>query len=77
MKKALTNCASGVGRYETYGETLNLSLEAKKVHVKGAPAIVYSMKKHSLGQVPFCRLVEFSRFPIRLSFLAPWDMGDT
>ena len=38
MKKALTNCASGVGRYETYGETLNLSLEAKKSPCQRGPS---------------------------------------
>ena len=66
MKKALTNYASGSGHHETYGETLNLR----------APANVYSIK-HSLGQGPLCRLIEFSRFPIRLSVLKPWDLGDT
>lgn len=69
-------CFRGRSPWNIWGD-LKLKSRGKQVHVKGAPATFYSMEKHSLGQVPFCRLVEFSRFPIRLSVLGPWDMGDT
>ena len=74
MKKALTNCAPGSGRHETYGLTLKLSLEANKSMSKGPQR---SFVADSLGQGPFCRLAEFSRFLICLGVLRPWDMGGT
>ena len=79
MKKTFTYCAPGSGRLETYwNRDFKVKSRGKQVNVKGAPAIFYRIT-HYLRQGSFCRLTEFSRFPICLSIsvLRPWGMGGT
>ena len=74
MKKALTNCAPGSGRHETYGVTLKLSLEANKSMSKGPQWSFIALKTpwdkdHSVDSL--------TDSLICLCVLRPWDMGGT